>query len=256
MNKNNNRITISSILLIALVIPSGIFAQLFGGQIKTNKNWTSIYPAGSVFCSSGPTAVVDVINPTTGKIWMDRNLGASQAATSNTDQNAYGDLYQWGRRNDGHQCRNSIVTYTLSSIDQPIHGDFIATDASSTAPKMDWRVPQNNNLWQGLNGVNNPCPTGYRIPTYAELDSERASWTNQNATGAFNSPLKLTLAGFRSCFQGGLFQVDTQGSYHSSNYYLPSSYWTCGGMTIGVTNISMYNNGDRGAARSVRCKKN
>lgn len=53
------------------------------------------------------TQVVDVINPTTGHTWMDRNLGASRAATSSTDTEAYGDLYQWGRAADGHQKRTS-----------------------------------------------------------------------------------------------------------------------------------------------------
>ncbi|MCD4736862.1 MAG: hypothetical protein K8R53_12530, partial [Bacteroidales bacterium] len=38
-----------------------------------------------------------VVNDVTGKVWLDRNLGASQVATSSTDTNAYGDLYQWGR---------------------------------------------------------------------------------------------------------------------------------------------------------------
>ncbi|PKG42563.1 hypothetical protein, partial [Psychroflexus sp. MES1-P1E] len=35
----------------------------------------------------------DVTNPITGEIWMDRNLGASQVATSSIDAAAYGDLY-------------------------------------------------------------------------------------------------------------------------------------------------------------------
>jgi len=51
------------------------------------------YPAGTVHCA-GATTVVDVTNPTTGRIWMDRNLGATQVATSSTDLNSYGDLYQ------------------------------------------------------------------------------------------------------------------------------------------------------------------
>jgi uncharacterized protein (TIGR02145 family) len=32
----------------------------------------------------------------------------------------------------------------------------------------DWRVPQNDNLWQGVDGTNNPCPEGWRIPTQTE----------------------------------------------------------------------------------------
>ena len=102
---------------------------------------------------------------------MDRNLGATQAATSSTDVDAYGDLYQWGRRSDGHQCRTSATTSTLSSTDQPAHGNFIIAPSSP----YDWRSPQNANLWQGVNGINNPCPSGYRLPTEAELEAEHLS---------------------------------------------------------------------------------
>ena len=86
---------------------------------------TGSYPAGYVFCATGATAVVDVTNPTTGETWMDRNLGATRAATSSTDAASYGDLYQWGRASDGHQCRSSGTRSTLSSVDQPNHSDFI-----------------------------------------------------------------------------------------------------------------------------------
>jgi hypothetical protein len=159
----------------------------------------SAYPAGSVFCS-GATLVVNVVNPATGKIWMDRNLGASQVATSSTDAAAYGDLYQWGRRSDGHQCRTSATTTTLSSIDQPTNGNFILTPNSP----FDWRSPQNADLWQGVNGVNNPCPSGYRIPTETEINAERLSWGQNTMAGAFASPLKLPVAGYRSGSAGSL----------------------------------------------------
>jgi hypothetical protein len=125
---------------------------------------------------------------------MDRNLGASRAATSSTDTQAYGDLYQWGRAADGHQKRNSATTSSLSSSDTPGHGNFILAPNSP----YDWRSPQNTNLWQGVNGVNNPCPSGYRLPTEAELNAERLSWGSNNAAGAFASPLKLPVAGGRN----------------------------------------------------------
>jgi hypothetical protein len=70
-----------------------------------------LFPPGTVHCDpANPTAVVDVFNPSTGKTWMDRNLGANQAATSKTDAAARGDYYQWGRLADGHQCRTSPTT--------------------------------------------------------------------------------------------------------------------------------------------------
>ena len=204
------------------------------------------YPAGSTFCSA-PTLVVNVVNPTTGKIWMDRNLGASQAATSSTDANSYGDLYQWGRRSDGHQCRTSATTATLSSVDQPANGNFILTP---NAP-YDWRSPQNSNLWQGVNGVNNPCPSGYRLPTNAELDAERASWSQNNSAGAFASPLKLPRAGLRFLSDGSFVNVGTNGLYWSST--VNGTFANILGFVSGNANMTgLY----LAYGSSVRCLKN
>ncbi|NBU73022.1 MAG: hypothetical protein EBS53_16545, partial [Bacteroidetes bacterium] len=190
------------------------FAITLGGQscsFSVSVGDIGQYPVGTVNCA-GSTLVVDVTNPITGKTWMDRNLGATQVATSSTDQNAYGDLYQWGRRADGHQCRTSPTTATLSSIDQPAHGDFITINSGN----YDWRSPQNANLWQGVNGVNNPCPSGYRIPTETEINAERLSWSQNNSAGAFASPLKWTLAGNRNYSNGTLGNGGSSGYYWSS----------------------------------------
>jgi hypothetical protein len=51
----------------------------------------------------------------TGKVWLDRNLGARQVCTSSTDAACFGDLYQWGRAKDGHESRTSGTTETLAS---------------------------------------------------------------------------------------------------------------------------------------------
>jgi uncharacterized protein (TIGR02145 family) len=209
------------------------------------------YPSGSVFCN-GATAVVDVTNPYTGKTWMDRNLGATQVATTSTDANSYGDLYQWGRRSDGHQCRNSTTTSTLSSTDQPGNANFIL----ATNTPYDWRSPQNTNLWQGVNGVNNPCPSGYRLPTETELNNERLSWvqapissTNTSA-GAFASPLKLPLAGARGTSSGTLIGVGTNGYYWSSTVSTTNSR----NLYFNSSNAGM-NTYSRAGGFSVRCLK-
>src|SRR5574344_2515705 len=89
-----------------------------------------------------PPPTPNVTNPTTGRIWMDRNLGASQVATSSTDEAAYGDLYQWGRAADGHESRTSSTSTTLATSDTPGHGDFI----TSNSTPYDWRSPQNFDL--------------------------------------------------------------------------------------------------------------
>ena len=96
-----------------------------------------------------------VENSETGRCWMDLNLGASRAATAPDDDEAYGDLFQWGRLDDGHQDRTSSTTSTLSSTDNPGHGDFILAPDSP----YDWRSTQNDDLWQGDGGINDPCPS-------------------------------------------------------------------------------------------------
>lgn len=150
---------------------------------------------------------------------MDRNLGATQVATSSTDAASYGDLYQWGRGADGHQCRTSSTTSTLSTTDQPGHGNFITVNSGN----YDWRSTQNLNLWEGVNGVNNPCPSGYRLPTEEELNAERTSWSSNNGVGAFASLLKLPMAGRRLDSNGSLSNVGTFGLYWSSSVSSTSS---------------------------------
>jgi len=226
------------------------FAISSGGQTcnlaLTVTTLAGQYPANSVFCAAGATAIVDVTNPTTGLIWMDRNLGASQVATSSTDQNAYGDLYQWGRRADGHQCRTSPTTAILSSVDQPAHGNFIL---SPNAPQ-DWRGPQNTNLWQGVNGVNNPCPSGYRLPTETELNNERLSWSSNNSYGAFASALRCTMAGLRD-YHGSLYDVGNSGYYWSSTVSGANSRH----LNFGSNSAAMYGL-NRAYGFTVRCLKN
>ena len=211
---------------------------------------TGRYPSYSVFCASGAAAVVDVLNPTTNKTWMDRNLGASQVATSSTDANSYGDLYQWGRRSDGHQCRNSGTTSTLSSVDEPAHGSFITASSGNA----DWRDPQNANLWQGVSGVNNPCPSGYRIPTGPELSAELASWSQTNSVGALASPLKLPLAGTRDAGGGSLTNVGTVGNIHSST--INGTGTNCLSFSSSNSSANVGQGGARAFGWSVRCIKN
>jgi uncharacterized protein (TIGR02145 family) len=207
-----------------------------------------LYPFGTVHCNPyNPTEIIEVTNPVTGRTWMDRNLGAIQVATNSTDAAAYGDLYQWGRFSDGHQCRNSGITDILSTTDSPGHNLYIIVNL----PPTDWRSPQNNNLWQIPVNVNNPCPIGYRLPTIGEFEEERNTWTGTGAQAAFNSSLKLTLAGGRNTANGNLHTTNDVGYYWTNDSATQeSNILFFYGNTI---SISPFN---RGFGASIRCIKN
>lgn len=227
----------------------------WGGDVEGEEETITVTVDGPVALSAlfekvgrdTNTVVVEVTSPT-GRIWMDRNLGASRAATSSLDIHAYGDLYQWGRAADGHQGRTSGTTSTLSGSNQPGHGSFILPPNISP---WDWRSPQNNTLWQGVNGINNPCPVGYRLPTQAEWEAERQSWSSNNAAGAFASPLRLPLAGYRSGSSGSLFSVGTFSHYWSGTAD-GTTAWSLG---FSSSN-SQLNSSYRALGYSVRCLKN
>ncbi len=203
-------------------------------------------------CGSGTSRTLAVIistvpvvyNTTTGEYWMDRNLGASRVATYASDAQAYGDLYQWGRLADGHEKRTSGQTSTTSSQDVPGHDLFIEGDYYHDG---NWRVPKNDNLWQGVNGINNPCPTGFRLPTKTEWEAEIATWSSQNITGAYTSTLKLTTGGMRY-YSGGYYYVDTNGYYWSSTV-------DGNGSDRLILNTASMGWRERGVGFSVRCIK-
>ncbi len=189
----------------------------------------------------------DVQNPVTGAIWMDRNLGASRVATSRDDENSYGDLYQWGRGADWHQKRTSGITYALSGSATPGHSDFIVSESE---PK-DWLITQNDNLWQGLDGINNPCPDGYRVPTKAEWEAEIATWDVLGASGGINSHLKLPAAGARNSYHGGLINEGKVGHYWSSTVSGINSF--C--LDFWSSDVTEVITQSRAPGMSVRCIK-
>jgi uncharacterized protein (TIGR02145 family) len=170
----------------------------------------------------------------TGRKWMSFNLGSSPANSSN-DANAYNTLYQWGRRTDGHEIKTSAVnqitvlsslptTYNAGSVGssfiQPYKGGanphlyFNAADRNRNSEYADWVYPENSRLWQGVNGLNNPCPGGYRIPSASEFAAEVIYWATKNQTGAFNSKLKLSTGGWRSFITPGTSNTNSANGYY------------------------------------------
>jgi uncharacterized protein (TIGR02145 family) len=171
----------------------------------TNAIGTSIASAAS----SSVTPFATVLSAT-GKTWMDRNLGATQVASSSTDAASYGDLYQWGRNSDGHQIRTSIIA--VGPVASGSEGsNFITNDG-------DWLSTQDDTRWYGsTKGTEDPCPSGFRVPTEAEWQDELTYFAN--TAEAYNSPLKLPVAGARNGSNGALNSIGSNGRYWSSTVY-------------------------------------
>lgn len=212
--------------------------------------WVGYWRNLCAFAANG-----EVFNPATGMVWQDKNLGASRVATSSVDTDSFGDLYQWGRSADGHQLRTSSTIDGNIESNRPDDatdsgvwdGLFILRDSSGDGNWLE-NTANNNTLWQGVNGVNNPCDTGYRLPTYAEFNAELSSWISLDIEGAFASPLKLPTAGRRNRVNGNI----------GSGF---GRYWTStvDGTDAKILRIDSSNTGltnlNRAIGCSVRCIK-
>jgi uncharacterized protein (TIGR02145 family) len=185
------------------------------------------------FTYNGEEVVYGVIvSPTTGKRWLDRNLGAQQVATALDDYLAYGDLFQWGRPADGHQLTNwtsattgasvNATTTELATSDTPGHGNFIIPP--NVDPwTLDWRDDNNSNRW--MTNRQGPCPAGWHVPTSDEWSAEVFHNSNGGTatsggitnSGSSYSLLKLTVAGLKQ--SNGFFvgQIKVSGAY--GNYW-------------------------------------
>jgi hypothetical protein len=224
-----------------------------------------------------------VTHPITGQTWLNNNLGAeyadttnpkgnfnfTQQATASNDHLAYGSLFQWGRKPDGHELMNwkngntgtAKHGITTTKSNEPTDVLFI-TDGSALYdrrryPKYDWRINPDDTLWANESSVNNVCPVGYRLPTAGddeqkmEWEEEVKSWNTKNAKGGLESTLKLSMPGYRFRKNGDMYYVGTSGYYWSASVNDANGRYLDFHSTLVRSDYSNV----RASGFSVRCKK-
>jgi uncharacterized protein (TIGR02145 family) len=159
-------------------------------------------------------------SPFTGRVWMSHNLGATAMPKNPAtpgDTASYGNLYQWGRTSDGHEIIYPLKAATYNANGSPATGTAFSETTTSRpygyvnlaasndktkfiihqATPYDWNRNGETTLWQAT-GINNPCPTGFRVPSSSEFSAETSNFSSLNSSGALNSFLKLPVTGYRA----------------------------------------------------------
>ena len=271
--KDYNTATSDGTIVTDLTAPVGTFSKSAGNATIPLSVGLVYYitayaknSAGITYGNSITYQHAVITSSATGRTWLMVNLGASAIPTSSTDDAGYGYLYQWGRNTDGHQVIRPTISGTTTTTsgtsaqtgDDPNNGGLyiIAPSTTMGAEYYNWRTYRNSSLWTTLTGNNNPCPTGFRVPTLAEFNAEINSWSNYGIS-AFNS-LKLTLSGQRNVITGGnVTSLGTVGYYWTSTYNGSPPTGNGTYRYVSFTNSSSGgNNAASGNGYAVRCIKN
>ena len=126
-------------------------------------------------------------------IWAPVNCGY-EPATSDSKGYPYGKLYQWGRKyGQGYSTSyDASVPEIVEGQISEVNGqkeNYSNTFFTASEYPYDWMTPRNDNLWNSgteedpVKTKYDPCPEGWRVPTYAELDRLNNSYSSFMTVG-------------------------------------------------------------------------
>ncbi|KAA0127151.1 T9SS type A sorting domain-containing protein [Chryseobacterium sp. SN22] len=215
------------------------------------------------FIYQGQPVTYTTVRSADGEIWLQQNMGSSKVAASINDTEAYGDLFQWGRWDDGHQLRNSAIVATAPAVNDPSGlngGNSGFYSAGSNSFSNWWSEGAPNDQWTAANPSSatatngaDPCKAmgaGWRLPLGSEIETVLAAENISDTGSAFSSHLKMVPAGMKD--YNGIFSPGARLYLWSSS----SSPYTGSGQHLYISMYSaLTNSSGRDGGMSVRCMK-
>jgi hypothetical protein len=212
------------------------------------------------FIYKGQPVAYQTVRAGDGKIWLQQNLGSPQVAMAVWDEASFGDYFQWGRWDDGHQSPNSPTITGGASLLNPSNipsgnPNWIAGISSDT---RWWGTGGlGTDTWSGTiamatNGKD-PCVAlgpGWRMPTAADWQNLKNYDDLDGALAAYMSNLKLPAGGFRD--QGGYVYGNGESYYWSAT---PSGIHGTGVFISDNTYLASLEPMFRGQGNNCRCVK-
>ena len=196
----------------------------------------------------------------TGRIWLDRNIGASRVCQTFDDTACFGDYFQWGRSFDGHEKKESEYNTTKAGSLEDPGASFVIVrlenDKDWLAADVDTDDTLRSSRWTSSAGAS-VCPVGYRVPTATELHDE----TDRNEFGdpfrdntdAFEHFLKLPSAGYRNSES-----EHAMLAYYKTNTMLWTASVNAGKvpyLNAYSSGVLMYSSDNKAMGLNVRCIK-
>lgn len=209
-------------------------------------------------------------------VWAPVNCGY-EPATADYKGYPYGKLYQWGRKyGQGYDSNDASYPSGENIVEGPVMPSVGNSDENADIffivleSPFDWCKAPNDALWNSgtedspIKTETDPCPVGWRVPTYNELDALQTNslWTTNDSgqqgryfSGEYtlieSAPqVFFPFAGSLDYDDGNGYTRDAHGNYWSSRSYFDRAH----DLSFGDIDMHVYMYPDtRASGYSVRC---